>query len=534
MGETLAKSAFYSCFALLMLAFGLTQPIIAGERTPVTENKPQTTQESKPDVAVNSLVQVGPPFATQGASVTFQIGVSNNGAEEATFKLTLSDDTESKVIASTSVTLAAGSTSTVELVWNTTGASGGPPPPGPPTPGTIHALTASADLEGDSEPGNDSASLLPGIWIIAAPSKPEITYPDPLQEPQAKLGYGLALESPTVATPAEYLSNIFASETDGKNRGSVVAISISTESENLPGIFHGQVGGRRALNLSYAGPPVLTQPLTTIFNSAAHSHMNLRLDKPTIETALELPEDIPVEEVPAKHLKALEFPTIGTQAEPLARVFSDESTIGANRPLTSPDIGTEGRPLSVIYRTPVLAESTGQMTPSDTNVRLDAEKEVISFPGVVPVEIVPLPTLPPPDIGTLLHPLVQEAVTTYRPVNPLSRPFSAAIVRGKISLQGRHSSLGSYVAIGNKITFVDRDGSFKMEAPQRRFDIKLMAPGYLTVTITDNHIEAGQSLNLPQVTLTFGDVNADGVVDIYDLAVAAGNFGATSRAEPEP
>lgn len=530
----MAKSTYYSCLVLLIFAIGLTQPIIAGEQTPVTENKLQATQVSILDVAVDSLVKVGPPFATQGSLVTLQVGVSNNGADEATFNLSLFDDTENAEIASTSVTLAGGSASTITLEWDTTGASGGPPPPGPPTPGTIHALTATANLEGDSEPGNDSASLLPGIWIIAAPSKPEITFPDSSQEPQARFGNGLPIESPTIATLVESLSNIFSSETGGDKVGSITAISISTESENLPSIFHGQVGGGRTLNLSYAGPSVAIQPLSTIFGSTMYSRMSSGLGKPAIETVLELPEDIPVEEVPAKHLKALRFPTIGTQVEPLARVFVDESTIGAKRSLTSPAIATQGHPLSAIYRTPVLAESTGLMTPSDTNVRLDAEKEAISLPEIAPQEIVPLPTLPPPDIGFLTHPLVQGEVTTYRPVKPLTRPFIQAVVRGTVKLQGRHNALGSYVAIGEKITFVNRDGSFEMEAPQRRFDIKVMAPGYLTVTITDNHLQAGQSLTLPQVTLTFGDVNADGVIDIYDLAVAAGNFGTTARTEHQP
>ena len=174
------------------------------------------------------------------------------------------------------------------------------------------------------------------------------------------------------------------------------------------------------------------------------------------------------------------------------------------------------------------------MTPSDAKVRLEAEKEVISLPEVAPAEMVPRPTLPPADIGSILHPLLQEAVTTYRPVKPLGRPFPQAVVKGKVKLQGRDSALGSYVAIGDRMAFVELDGGFEVEAPQRRFDLHLMAPGYLTVTIKNIQLQARRSLTLPQVTLTFGDVNADGVIDIYDLALAAGNFGATARTQHHP
>ena len=40
-------------------------------------------------------------------------------------------------------------------------------------------------------------------------------------------------------------------------------------------------------------------------------------------------------------------------------------------------------------------------------------------------------------------------------------------------------------------------------------------------------INSGQVVTVPELTLPFGDANGDGRIDILDLSMAAGNFGAT-------
>jgi hypothetical protein len=47
------------------------------------------------------------------------------------------------------------------------------------------------------------------------------------------------------------------------------------------------------------------------------------------------------------------------------------------------------------------------------------------------------------------------------------------------------------------------------------------------VRVPNTQINPGEVLNLPELTLPFGDANGDGKIDILDLSIAASNFGAT-------
>ena len=113
-------------------------------------------QGSGKDVAVTSvaLAVYGPPFVYEGATVAIAVGVSNNGDSEETFDLELRDDTDNNSIDSQQVTLAGGASKTVNIDWDTTGATSSPPPT--PTPGAIHTLTATATLSGDTNESNNS------------------------------------------------------------------------------------------------------------------------------------------------------------------------------------------------------------------------------------------------------------------------------------------------------------------------------------------------------------------------------------------
>ena len=103
-----------------------------------------------------------------------------------------------------------------------------------------------------------------------------------------------------------------------------------------------------------------------------------------------------------------------------------------------------------------------------------------------------------------------------------------------MKLQGRESSLGSYIQIGDEVNFVDADGTFRSAAPSGTIDIYVRAPGYIPVLIPNATINPGELLTVPEMTLPFGDANGDGRIDIYDLSLAAGNFGNTIRRLPAP
>ena len=95
--------------ALLPCGPGLGFPAALASGTGESGATPQALfQGSGKDVAVDSVVQVGPPFVREGNVVTINIGVTNKGDSEETFLVSLRDDTEDKEIGSRQVTLAAG------------------------------------------------------------------------------------------------------------------------------------------------------------------------------------------------------------------------------------------------------------------------------------------------------------------------------------------------------------------------------------------------------------------------------------------
>ena len=74
---------------------------------------------------------------------------------------------------------------------------------------------------------------------------------------------------------------------------------------------------------------------------------------------------------------------------------------------------------------------------------------------------------------------------------------------------------------------VERDGRFNLLIPEGTYDISIWAPGYIAINLPNVEIISGQAVTVPELTLPFGDANGDGRVDILDLSMAAGNFGAT-------
>ena len=112
---------------------------------------------------------------------------------------------------------------------------------------------------------------------------------------------------------------------------------------------------------------------------------------------------------------------------------------------------------------------------------------------------------------------------------PLVKTTINGTITGRIKLHNDSSSLGAYVSLGDEVTFADRDGRFEAPVPTETLDLYIGAPGHIPVVITGITLDSRESLEIPEVTLLFGDANGDGVVDIYDLAVAAFNYGETIR-----
>ena len=109
----------------------------------------------------------------------------------------------------------------------------------------------------------------------------------------------------------------------------------------------------------------------------------------------------------------------------------------------------------------------------------------------------------------------------------LQNPFELGEIRVTVHLEERPNSLGSYVMVGSQIFFADGNGNCRIVVPSGVYDLAIQAPGYVSARIPGVRLGIGEAVTVPELTLPFGDSNGDGHIDILDLSIAAGNFGAT-------
>jgi hypothetical protein len=109
----------------------------------------------------------------------------------------------------------------------------------------------------------------------------------------------------------------------------------------------------------------------------------------------------------------------------------------------------------------------------------------------------------------------------------LQNPFELGEIRVTVHLEERPNSLGAYVMVGSQTFFADANGNCRIVVPSGFYDLAIQAPGYVSARIPGVRLGIGEAVTVPELTLPFGDSNGDGLIDILDLSVAAGNFGAT-------
>lgn len=100
-------------------------------------------------------------------------------------------------------------------------------------------------------------------------------------------------------------------------------------------------------------------------------------------------------------------------------------------------------------------------------------------------------------------------------------------VTGRIMLQGRTNHEGVSVTIGElPPVMTDADGAFAVlnSVPEGQQHIKAEKPGYLGAE-GDVTIIGSQSKTLPAISLTAGDLNQDGSVNLFDLVLISNLFG---------
>lgn len=100
--------------------------------------------------------------------------------------------------------------------------------------------------------------------------------------------------------------------------------------------------------------------------------------------------------------------------------------------------------------------------------------------------------------------------------------------RGQVMLDGRTDYSGAEVRAspGGYATITDAAGHYTLGTlPAGAYTVDVSHAGYLRAGEREFQVEAGQTIELPRVTLLGGDCNSDGTIDITDGAVASASFG---------
>ena len=199
--------------------------------------------------------------------------------------------------------------------------------------------------------------------------------------------------------------------------------------------------------------------------------------------------------------------------------------------LVGPTVDTLLVPQSTFKLFNADASRTDVLTPVDVDTRIVPQTNLQLFNfdarhtvGLTPVDV---------DTQTVLQQdlFVGNADAVFQLPERLAHPFVVqAQVQGVVHLQGSDSSLGAFAMVGGQVHFLAPDGSLRFFVTSTDpFDIHLMAPGHVPITIVGVQLESGVVLDLVSVfgelTLPSGDTNGDGKIDLLDLVGTGRNFG---------
>ena len=106
-----------------------------------------------------------------------------------------------------------------------------------------------------------------------------------------------------------------------------------------------------------------------------------------------------------------------------------------------------------------------------------------------------------------------------------------ATVQGRVILQGRSNHSGAAVFFtGQNPVITDASGNFQLQLPTGTYGVRVEKDGFLRAA--KSGLVVSQDLVLPLVTLSAGDVNGDGVIDVRDLSLGGGNLGKSQSPWP--
>ena len=518
-------------------------------------------------VAVTA-VEVANATAIQGDTVDVDVTVENQGTSDANAAVTLFyrpvDGTEETADEKT-VDIVAGSSETVTLSWDTSAA----------TPGD-YTITAGAILVEDTNV-SDSWDALPTITISPPPYAVAVT--------AVEVASATATQGDTVDVdvtvenqgtfdanakitllhvPAEGEPGIAAEKTVAIAAGATETVTLSWDTSDAALGDYTIRAGVTLVEDTNAADSWDAVSTITINAPVTYGVAVTAVDVPDGPAALgaEVDVDVTIENLGNTKVKAevtlLYVPAQGRPgiaAEKTVAIAAGASvtiTLSWDTSGVTPGDHTMRAGVTLVEDTNAadFRDSTSTITVISGRIILGDDRGLglpdASFGGTLaaaPVETTPSPVTrllifggfakgyktSSPVIETSLVPhdklFTTNAQATFG--SGLQNPFELGEIRVTVHLEERPNSLGAYVMVGSQIFFADANGNCRIVVPSGVYDLAIQAPGYVSARIPGVRLGIGEAVTVPELTLPFGDSNGDGHIDILDLSIAAGNFGAT-------
>ena len=529
-------------------------------------------------VAIKSVdTPTGP--ATQGDVVEVLVSFENTSSVTAMFEVTLfyqlADGPEVSVAEET-VETTPGFTKGLDLSWDTSGASPG-----------VYTIRAEVMLVGVAGVDDvDASRVAKTPFTIRAPvtygvSVTAVDVPDVAVAQGETVDVGVTIENRS-SVPAMFAVTLFYQPDDGQANGQELTAAEETieiaagatetvtlnwdTSDATPGVYK---VGAKAMLVGVAGVEDVTDSLVaatpiTVSAPVTYGVAITGIDVPAGPAALgaEVAVDVTVENLGNTEVNAKV--TLLYQPDRGQGGTADEKTVqivpGASVTITlswdtsgvTPGVHTMRAGVTLVEDSDArdFLDSASTITVVSGRIILGDDRGLgipdASFGGTLaaaPVETTPsLITrllvfggfakghkTSPPVIETSLVPhdklFTTNAQATFG--SGLQNPFELGEIRVTVHLEERPNSLGAYVMVGSQTFFADANGNCRIVVPSGFYDLAIQAPGYVSARIPGVRLGIGEAVTVPELTLPFGDSNGDGLIDILDLSVAAGNFGAT-------
>ena len=210
---------------------------------------------------------------------------------------------------------------------------------------------------------------------------------------------------------------------------------------------------------------------------------------------------------------------LAAEIETVAIPLQLEIRLGDGEGLEVPDASFGGSLLAAEIETAAIA---GQ-----SDIEFGIEFPDGSFRGSLPLPQIDTPASPnaTPFVGNAdaqySGPLATAGVETLGTPRP-------GTIEGVVRLEDRKDSWGGFLEVGEEVYLLEANGRYTVEVAADPVDVLVKAPGYLSALIPGVQVPPGEVVDIPRITLRFGDGNDDGRIDIIDLNMAAGNFGDTT------